>query len=132
MSSTAASAAAIRGGTQTGVTQNDRIGSGVGSAKQAKLVEAAQKFEGMMLEELLKPMQKAGSVGGGGFGGDEGGSEDGDSGRDGSLDTFSSYGVEAMAEALAKGGGLGLAKQVLRQIGNVDERGREKSSSTKV
>jgi flagellar protein FlgJ len=117
--------AGIQAGMNTGIQAD------AGTAKQAKLAEAAQKFEGMMLEEMLKPMQKAGSVGGGGFGG-FGGDEDDDAGRDGSLDTLSSYGVEAMAEALAKGGGLGLAKQIVRQIGKVDERGKEKSSSTKV
>jgi Rod binding domain-containing protein len=95
--------------------------------RQAKLADAAQKFEGMMLQELLKPMQKAGSVSGGGLTG-----EDEDPDRDGSLDTFASYGVEAMAEALAKGGGMGLAKQVLRQIGKADEKYRQTSSSTKV
>jgi Rod binding domain-containing protein len=95
-------------------------------ARQSKLTDAAQKFEGMMLEELLKPMQRAGSVTGGLTGEDDGAD------RDSSLDTFSSYGVEAMAEALAKGGGLGLAKQVLCQIGKVDEKYRQTSSSTKV
>jgi peptidoglycan hydrolase FlgJ len=94
--------------------------------RQAKLTDAAHKFEGMMLEELLKPMQKTGSVPGGITG------EEDDPDRDSSLDTYGSYGVEAMAEALAKSGGLGLAKQVLRQIGKADEKYRQTSSSTKV
>lgn len=84
--------------------------------RHAKLVDAAQKFEGMMLKELLKPMQE----GKGSWDGED------DKDRDASMDNFSSYGVEAMANAIAKTGGLGIAKQVLRQIGNVDEKGAKK------
>jgi len=91
-------------------------------ARQAKLADAAQQFEGMMLQELLKPMQegKDGAFGGynGGFG-----TDDGD--RDTSLDTMSSYGTEAVATAIAKHGGLGIAKQVMRQIGIADGKGRK-------
>jgi flagellar protein FlgJ len=85
--------------------------------KQLKLQDAAEKFEGMMLQELLKPMQegKGGSFGGfgGGFGSDE---ED----RDGSLDTMSSFGTEAVANAIAKAGGVGIAKQVMREVRALD------------
>ncbi len=85
--------------------------------KHAKLVDAAQRFEAMMMQELLKPMQE----GKGSWDGED------DKDRDASLDNFSSFGVEAMANALAKSGGLGIAKQVLRQIGNVDGKGAKKS-----
>jgi len=112
---------------QAGIVQPTQTTDAAQIRRHAKLVDAAEQFEGMMLQELLKPMQKAGSVTGSGLTG-----EDEDPDRDGSLDTFASYGVEAMAEALAKGGGMGLAKQVLRQIGNADEKYRQKSSSTKV
>jgi Rod binding domain-containing protein len=84
--------------------------------RQAKLADAAQQFEGMMLQELLKPLQagKDGDEsGGGGFG-------TGDADRDTSLDTISSYGTEAVATAIAKAGGLGIARQVMRQIGIAD------------
>ena len=85
--------------------------------RQLKLKDAAEKFEGMMLQELLKPMQegKGGSFGGfgGGFGSDD---ED----RDGSLDTMSSFGTEAVANAIAKAGGVGIAKQVMREVGALD------------
>jgi flagellar protein FlgJ len=77
------------------------------SAQQhAKLVDAAQQFEAMLLQEMLKPMQsKEGSWGG----------DDADkSGGDG--DTLSSYGTEAVARAIAKGGGLGIAKQVVQKV----------------
>jgi len=86
--------------------------------KHLKLKDAAERFEGMMLEELLKPMQegKGGSFGGyaGGFGSDN------DEDRDDSLDTMSSFGTEAVATAIAKAGGVGIAKQVLREVGALD------------
>jgi len=86
--------------------------------KHLKLKDAAERFEGMMIEELLKPMQegKGGSFGGyaGGFGSDN------DEDRDDSLDTMSSFGTEAVATAIAKAGGVGIAKQVLREVGALD------------
>lgn len=92
--------------------------------RHARLQDAAEKFEGMMLQELLKPMQEGKDDAFGGFGGGFG-TDDED--RDGSLDTMSSYGTEAVANAIAKQGGLGIARQVVRQIGNVDETKKEKS-----
>jgi peptidoglycan hydrolase FlgJ len=85
--------------------------------RHAKLQDAAEKFEGLMLEELLKPMQEGQGGAFGGFGGGFGGD---DTERDGSLDTMSSYGTEAVANAIAKSGGLGIAKQVMRQLGGLD------------
>ena len=81
--------------------------------RHAKLVDAAQKFEGMLLQEILKPMQKSQDTG---FG------EDPDADRDGSLDTMTSYGTEAMANAIAKSGGLGIAKQVIEKVSDLDTR----------
>ena len=72
-----------------------------------KLTEAAQQFEGMLLQEMLKPMREHG------FGqGDEENREDGS----GFGDTLSSYGTEAVATAISKGGGLGIAKRVIQQV----------------
>lgn len=73
--------------------------------KQAKLADAAQKFEAMMMQELLKPFQ----AGQDGWGGE---AQNDDAGAD----TMSSFGTEAMAQAIAKGGGLGIARQVIRQV----------------
>ena len=95
--------------------------SPVQRTRQARLADAAQQFEGMMLQELLKPIQagKDGDEsGGGGFG-------TGDADRDTSLDTMSSYGTEAVAAAIAKHGGLGIARQVMRQIGIADGQRRK-------
>lgn len=87
--------------------------------RHLKLKDAAERFEGMMLQELLKPLQegKGGSFGGygGGFGSEE-------EGRDDSLDTIGSFGTEAMATAIARAGGVGIAKQVLREVGALDPR----------
>ena len=80
--------------------------STVFAQQHAKLVDAAQQFEAMLLQEMLKPMQsKEGSW-------DEG--EGDKSGRD--SETLSSYGTEAVARAIAKGGGLGIAKQVVQKV----------------
>ena len=80
-------------------------------AKHAKLVQAAQQFEGMLLQEMLKPM-RSGQDSWGGDGGSSGSADNSDS----SMDTISSFGTEAVANAIAKGGGFGIAKQVIRQV----------------
>jgi len=71
---------------------------------RSKLADAAQQFEAMLLQEMLKPMR----------------SEDGDwmgeDKKDGASDTITSFGTEAVARAISKNGGLGIAKQVIRQV----------------
>ena len=81
------------------------------SAEHRKLTAAAQQFEGMLLQEMLKPMKEHG------FCQEErdDDSADKDSGS-GFADTLSSYGTEALATAIAKGGGLGIAKRVGAQV----------------
>ncbi len=81
------------------------LGAAPATAKAAKLVDAAQEFEASMLQELLKPMQNGQSS----WGGE-------DTGEDNSFDTIRSFGSEAVAKAVAKGGGFGIAKEVLSQI----------------
>jgi Rod binding domain-containing protein len=78
---------------------------GAEAQKHAKLVDAAQQFEAMMMQELLKPMQ----AGQDGWGGEQ-------QNDDAAADTMSSFGTEAVAKAIAKGGGLGIARQVVRQV----------------
>jgi len=73
-----------------------------------KLTNAAQQFEGMLLQEMLKPMKEHGFC-----------QEDGDDSQDqdggsGFADTLSSF--VTMATAIAKGGGLGIAKRVVEQV----------------
>ena len=81
------------------------------AAAHRKLTDAAQQFEGMLLQEMLKPMREHGFC-------QEEGDEDNDSKEEGSGfgDTLSSVGIEAVATAIAKGGGLGLAKRVVEQM----------------
>lgn len=77
------------------------------SLEHRKLTEAAQQFEGMLLQELLKPMQQHGFC--------EGENDDNSEGS-GFADTLGSYGAEAMATAISKGGGLGIARRVVEQV----------------
>jgi len=102
------------------------------AAKQAKLVKAAQQFEAMLLQEMLKPMRSEQDS----WGGDGGGSLDSSGGSDnsdGSMDTISSFGTEAVAAAISKGGGFGIAKQVIRQVTLEHQQDTEKRSlGTKV
>jgi Rod binding domain-containing protein len=73
--------------------------------KQAKLIDAAQQFEATMLQELLKPMQHGQSS----WGGEE-------NSDDTASDTISSFGTEAIAKAISKGGGFGIAKQIVSKV----------------
>ena len=83
--------------------------------KQAKLVDAAQQFEATMLQELLKPMQHGQSS----WGGEE-------KSDDTASDTISSFGTEAIAKAISKGGGFGIAKQIVSKVTLEHQRNSEK------
>ena len=85
--------------------------------KQAKLVDAAQQFEATMLQELLKPMQHGQDS----WGGDE-------KSDDTTFDTISSFGTETMAKAISKGGGFGIARQVVSQIRSEHQQKSEKKT----
>jgi flagellar protein FlgJ len=86
--------------------------------KQAKLVDAAQQFEATMLQELLKPMQHGQSSW-------EGEEKSDDTGSD----TLSSFGTEAIAKAISKGGGFGIAKQIVSKVTLERQRNSEKKIS---
>jgi flagellar protein FlgJ len=73
--------------------------------KHAKLVDAAQQFEASMLQELLKPMQHGQSSWG-----------DEETNDDPATDTIGSFGTEAIAKAISKGGGFGIAKQIISKV----------------
>ncbi|HEX9198067.1 MAG TPA: hypothetical protein VF865_00795 [Acidobacteriaceae bacterium] len=80
-------------------------------AQHRKLTDAAQQFEGMLLQEMLKPMKEHG------FCEEDGqGDSDNKNGSNGFGDTLSSFGTEVMATAIAKSGGLGIAKRVVEQV----------------
>jgi Rod binding domain-containing protein len=86
-------------------------------AKDPKLVNAAQQFESMLLQEMLKPMRSGEDS----WGGDTGKESDS------SMDTISSFGTEAIATAIAKGGGLGIARQVIKQVTREHQRDTQKA-----
>jgi Rod binding domain-containing protein len=71
----------------------------------SRLVDAAQQFEGLMLQELLKPLSST-----------ENKWDTGEQEGDKSMDTMASYGTESVAKAIAKSGGLGIAKKVVEQV----------------
>jgi Rod binding domain-containing protein len=84
-----------------------------------KLVKAANAFEANFLGELLKPMREDPLFGNGsGLGGDSLGSEGSSSG---SMGTIGSLASEALAQAIVKQGGLGIAKMVLDQLSPVEK-----------
>ena len=73
--------------------------------QHTRLVGAAQQFEAMMLQEM--PGLPSSS---------ENKWDAGDKDEDKSSDTLKSYGTEALAQAISKGGGLGIAKSVVKQV----------------
>lgn len=76
------------------------------AAKNSKLADAAHQFESMLLQEMLKPMRL----------GQDGWAGDTSDTTDSAMDTLSSFGTEAVATAISRAGGLGIAKQVIRQV----------------
>src|SRR5260370_38910964 len=73
--------------------------------EHSRLVDAAQQFEGLMLPEMLQPLQSS-----------ENKWDSGDKDADKSMDTLSSYGIETGATARSKGGPLGTAREVGLQV----------------
>jgi|SRR5215475_1586284 len=70
----------------------------------SKLKNAAQEFEAMLLQEMLKPLRSKED------------SWSGDEKADSASDTINGFGCEAVARAISARGGLGIAKQVIRQV----------------
>jgi flagellar protein FlgJ len=87
-----------------------------------KLADAAEQFEAMFLQEMLKPFMSS-----------ENSPDPGDKESDHSAETLSSFGVEAVAKAISKSGGLGIAKSVVQLVTHEKEKTSSKvSSGTKV
>ena len=98
---------------------SNQIDPGLDVQKQAKLADAAQQFEAMMLQEMLKPMREEQNS----WAADDK-SESGDS----ASDTIRSFGTEAFAKAISKGGGFGIAKQVISQVKLEHQKNSEKKT----
>jgi flagellar protein FlgJ len=75
--------------------------------RTAKLVDGARQFEGMLLGEMLKGMKFGEAPG-------DAGEDDGGGGADG---TLRGYGTDSLAKAIAAGGGFGIARQIVKQVG---------------
>jgi peptidoglycan hydrolase FlgJ len=89
------------------------------AAASPQLVKAANAFEANFLGELLKPMREDPLfANGSGLGGDSLGS---DGPSSGSMGTIGSLASEALAQAIARQGGLGIAKMVLSQLAPVEQ-----------
>jgi peptidoglycan hydrolase FlgJ len=93
-------------------SEGGTAGTAPGAAEHRKLTTAAQQFEGMLLQEMLKPMREHL------FCGNAQDEAEGNGGKEASGygDTLLSFGTETMATAIAKGGGLGIAKRVIAQV----------------
>lgn len=97
------------------------------AAASPQLAKAANSFEASFLGELLKPMREDPLFGNGsGLGGDNLGSDGSESG---SMGTIGSLASEALAQAIAKQGGLGIAKMVLSQLAPVEQTDSQASIS---
>ena len=94
---------------------SDGAATGLDRQRLGKLTDSAQQFEATMLQELLKPMQHGQSS----WGGDE-------ESDNSSKDTISSFGTEAVAKAISKGGGFGIAKQIVSKVTLEHQRNSEK------
>jgi peptidoglycan hydrolase FlgJ len=79
-----------------------------------RLQPAAHQFEAIMMEQLLKPMEKDPLFQDSLFSGQGGGA--GLVAGDAGSGTWSSLGVESLARAISDAGGLGVAKQVIEEV----------------
>lgn len=86
--------------------------------RQAKLIDSAQQFEATMLLELLKPLQHG-----------QDGWDSAEGSDDVASDTISSFGSEAIAKAISKRGGFGMAKQIVAKVTLENQRTSEKKTS---
>jgi flagellar protein FlgJ len=79
-----------------------------GNTASPQLRQAANGFEASFLQELLKPMSEDAMFGGA------------NSDSTGSMGTVSSMAAQALADGIAKDGGLGIAKRVLAELAPVE------------
>ena len=71
-----------------------------------KITDAAQQFEGMFLQQMLKPMSNMSK---------EDATDDGDD-QAGDTSTYQSLGIESLARAISAAGGLGIARNVVASV----------------
>jgi len=100
MSATVANSSPVSG-------QGSAGAAGAAALQHRRLTDAAQQFEGMLLQELLKPMKEHGFC-------QEDRDDNGEDNNGG--DTLSGFATESVAAAIARGGGLGIARRVVSQV----------------
>jgi|GEM_PF-5111719 len=91
--------------------------------QHAALVKAANNFEAQLMQELMKPLSAKAPL----FSDSANGAQDDDGESGGVLE---SYGNEALAQALAANGGLGIGRMVVKQVEG--QMSRNASTTTKV
>ncbi len=91
-----------------------------GDARHASLVKAANTFEASMMQELMKPLNAKDPL----F------AEQGASDDDADGGVLTSFGSEALAQALASQGGLGIGRMVVKQLEK--DSSRNETGPTKV
>lgn len=72
-------------------------------SRMQKLTRVAKQFEGVLLTSLLQEVEK-------------GALDSSDGGLGGGSETLRSLGTEAVAQALAQKGGLGIARMIIRHF----------------
>jgi flagellar protein FlgJ len=105
--------AAIQSGQMTLATTPDAL-------QHRKLTDAAQQFEGMFLQQMLKPMSTMSKE-------DGSDTDDGDD-KAGDTSTYQTLSVEALAKAISAAGGLGIARNI---VTSVEKESRGKLESKK-
>ncbi len=103
LSSGAANALASNSGFAPARSSKLEPGAATDTPRQHKLRQAAQQFESMLMSSLWKSMKSS-------F--DEG---DDDS-SDPAMGTMQDWGMEAMASAVGRAGGLGIAKLIMKDL----------------
>jgi Rod binding domain-containing protein len=100
---------------------NGAIDSGANSSKPSKLHAAAQQFEALVIGEMLRSERESSSDAAG-SGGWLGAGED--SGSDSAMDLAEGH----LSNALAAGGGLGLARMIEKTMTHADSPSRSAAS----
>jgi len=87
----------------TSSSASDPAGEPTPGSRMQKLTKVAKQFEGVLLASLLQEIQK-------------GTLDPSDGGLGAGSETLRSLGTEAVAQALAQKGGLGIAKMIVRHF----------------
>src|ERR1035437_8435701 len=86
-------------------------GASASTTPQPRLVHAAHEFEAQMMQELLKPMTRASSIGG-----------DDDESTCGSGGALGEVASEALGRALSERGGFGIANSIIGQLSSASNK----------